>query len=81
MPAYDYRCITCDERFEVTRSSSDKTEVRCPECGGETKRVFTPLGVHFKGSGFHNTDYRKSEPATSESAPSETKACSPASST
>ena len=69
MPAYDYRCTACDERFEVTRSSSDAAEVRCPSCGGPTKRVFTPLGVHFKGTGFHNTDYRK--PAPAESAPSE----------
>ena len=58
MPAYDYRCTACDERFEVTRSISDPVEVRCPACAGATKRVFTPVGVHFKGSGFYSTDYK-----------------------
>jgi len=58
MPAYDYRCTACDERFEVTRSISDPAEVRCPTCAGATKRVFTPIGVHFKGSGFYTTDYK-----------------------
>jgi putative FmdB family regulatory protein len=67
MPAYDYRCLDCDAYFEVTRQLGDKTHVSCPECGGPTKRVFAPVGVVFKGSGFHNTDYRskkhKEEPS------------------
>lgn len=58
MPAYDYRCAACDHTFELTRSISDTSEVLCPSCSGPTKRVFTPVGVVFKGSGFHNTDYR-----------------------
>ena len=58
MPAYDYRCTACSTRFEVIRKVGDNDEVMCPECGSETKRVFTPVGVVFKGSGFHNTDYR-----------------------
>jgi putative FmdB family regulatory protein len=51
--------------FEVVRPiGSTDTEV-CPSCGGATKRVFSPVGVVFKGSGFHNTDYRaKSEDAS-----------------
>ena len=69
MPAYDFKCKDCSAVVEVVRPASDDSPVTCPECGGETRRVFTPVGVHFKGSGFHNTDYRKPEPKK-ESAPS-----------
>ncbi len=72
MPTYDYRCSACDEAFEVTRSMGDTSEQCCPECGGAAKRVFTPVGVAFKGSGFHNTDYKprpKDEGAGCASAP------------
>lgn len=62
MPAYDFKCKECSAVVEVTRPASDDSPVACPECGGETRRVFSPVGVHFKGSGFHNTDYRKSPP-------------------
>lgn len=60
MPAYDYRCTVCDTVFEVNRKAGSTAEEPCPACGGATKRVFTPVGVVFKGSGFHNTDYRPS---------------------
>jgi putative FmdB family regulatory protein len=66
MPAYDYRCTACGHTFEITRPFGSTGEVTCPACGGATKRVYTPVGVHFKGSGFHNTDYRspkKDEPS------------------
>jgi putative FmdB family regulatory protein len=63
MPAYDFRCVSCSRVCEVTRGARDDSPVRCPACGGETKQVFHPVGVHFKGSGFHNTDNRKAEPA------------------
>ncbi|MBN2405343.1 MAG: FmdB family transcriptional regulator [Coriobacteriia bacterium] len=63
MPAYDFRCTVCDTTFEIVRKFSDSSDVLCPECGGQTKRVFTPVGVHFKGSGFYNTDSRR-VPAT-----------------
>lgn len=67
MPAYDYRCSECGHRFEVQRAFSDASHVRCPVCDGSARRVFTPVGVVFKGSGFHNTDYRP-RPATEPSA-------------
>lgn len=63
MPAYDFKCRACGTVFEVTRAATDDSPVKCPTCGGATKRVFTPVGVHFKGTGFHNTDYRKKEPS------------------
>lgn len=58
MPVYDFRCVECDERFEVTRSMGTTANECCPSCGSPAKRVFTPVGVAFKGSGFHNTDYK-----------------------
>ena len=65
MPAYDFKCRSCAKVFEVTRAAADDSPVACPDCSGETKRVFSAVGVHFKGGGFHNTDYRKkpAEPA------------------
>lgn len=75
MPAYDFKCRTCSRVFEVSRSSSDDSPVACPDCGGATKRVFSAVGVHFRGSGFHNTDYRP-KPAEAPPAP----ACGAASS-
>ena len=73
MPAYDFRCTRCSTVFEVTRSGSDDSPLSCPECGGATKRVFTPVGVHFKGAGFYNTDSRNppvSAPAAAPACPS-----------
>jgi putative FmdB family regulatory protein len=58
MPSYDFRCPECDERFEVTLPVGTANNVCCPVCEAPAKRVFTPVGVVFKGSGFHNTDYR-----------------------
>lgn len=58
MPAYDYRCTACEKTFEVVRKHTSTSDEICPSCGGATKRIFTPVGVVFKGSGFHNTDYR-----------------------
>jgi putative FmdB family regulatory protein len=75
MPAYDFKCKVCSEVFEVTRSASDDSDVPCPACGGETKRVFHPVGVHFKGTGFHNTDYRKSGTKTAEPPAPKTESC------
>jgi putative FmdB family regulatory protein len=58
MPAYDFKCRDCGAVVETVRPATDDSAVPCPACGGETKRVFTPVGVHFKGGGFHSTDYR-----------------------
>ena len=71
MPSYDFRCVSCSAVCEVTRPARDDSPVPCPECGGVTKQVFHPVGVHFKGSGFHNTDNRKA----SQDEPSAAPAC------
>jgi putative FmdB family regulatory protein len=77
MPTYDFRCSSCDETFEVQRSMGSRAPVVCPQCGEDAKRVFSPVGVSFKGSGFHNTDYK---PRPAEEGSSPTKPCADASS-
>lgn len=72
MPAYDYRCTSCDHIFEVMRPAKHAADgENCPCCEAVAKRVFSPVGVVFKGSGFHNTDYRAK---TSESSPAKSTA-------
>jgi putative FmdB family regulatory protein len=56
MPTYEYRCENGHE-FEVIQSMSDDPVTACPECGAAVERVFHPVAVHFKGSGFYSTDY------------------------
>jgi putative FmdB family regulatory protein len=72
MPRYDYRCVPCDTSFEITRPINVRTTVACPTCGTEATRIFSPVGVVFKGSGFHSTDYRsdKGRPSAESSAES-----------
>lgn len=57
MPTYDYKCIECDDVFEVTHGMNDTVE-SCPRCGGMVRRLFRPVGIIFKGSGFYKTDSR-----------------------
>jgi len=59
MPLYEYRCTKCNHKFEVYHHVGG-TAGPCPVCGGEAKRVFSSVGLIFKGSGFHTTDYKKS---------------------
>ena len=56
MPIYEYRCEN-GHLFEVTQKMSDPPVTSCEECGAPVARVFHPVAVHFKGSGFYNTDY------------------------
>lgn len=83
MPAYDYKCPSCECVFEVSRGIRETGPISCPECGVEAKKLFSPVGIVFKGSGFHNTDYRakKAIPAPAEGTPAgEKKAEKPAAS-
>ena len=68
MPAYDFRCTECAETFEVIRPMSATGDATCPKCAAVAKKVFSPVGVAFKGTGFHNTDYRP-RPAEESAAP------------
>jgi putative FmdB family regulatory protein len=59
MPVYTYRCESCGVQFEKTQKFSDSPLTRCPECGKkELRKVYTPVGIVFKGSGFYSTDNR-----------------------
>lgn len=69
MPSYDFRCTACDHRFEVSRPMGSTAEELCPLCSAPCKKVFVPVGVAFKGTGFHNTDYKSSGSRDSGSAP------------
>ncbi len=58
MPVYIYQCENCGLQFEKQQSFSDHPLVRCPECGKKTlKKVYQPVGIVFKGSGFYATDH------------------------
>ena len=56
MPIYEYRCEN-GHLFEVMQKITDDPVTQCEECGAPVSRVFHPVAVHFKGSGFYNTDY------------------------
>ncbi len=57
MPYYDFECTECGHRFEAYRKATARSLPRCPECGGRARKVFHAVGIIFKGSGFHVTDY------------------------
>jgi putative FmdB family regulatory protein len=61
MPVYEYQCTQCGHRFEVVHAVGETID-RCEQCGAQVRRVFSPVGIIFKGSGFHVTDYRKTPP-------------------
>jgi putative FmdB family regulatory protein len=57
MPVYEYNCVECEEKLEVTRSFNDPEIIPpCQSCGYSMVRVYTPAGIQFKGSGFYKTD-------------------------
>jgi putative FmdB family regulatory protein len=58
MPTYEYACTECGDRTEVVRSFSDEPMTTCTVCGGPLRKVFSPVGIVFKGSGFYRTDSR-----------------------
>ena len=72
MPTYQYICTECEHSFELNQSFTDSTVPTCPECKGIVRKVFSSVGVVFKGSGFYRTDSRGA--ATSSSAPGATAA-------
>lgn len=60
MPTYPYRCTACDHKFEVVQSFSDAPLTVCPVCAGPLRKVFSSVGIVFKGPGFYRTDSRSS---------------------
>jgi len=69
MPIYEYKCAN-GHVFDVIQRMSDEALTECQECGAPAERVLHPVAIHFKGSGFHNTDYakKKAVPAGSDGA-------------
>lgn len=90
MPTYQYQCTECGEGLEAVQKFTDDALTVCPGCDGRLKKVFSAVGIVFKGSGFYRNDSRGSSssstpsPATasksSDSKPSESKTSASASS-
>src|SRR5512137_1339939 len=96
MPIYTYQCENCGVRFDQQQRFTDQPLTRCPECSKKTlRKVYTPVGIVFKGSGFYATDHRspsgqvsrgaknsenKAEPKTESSAPADKPAPTPSTS-
>ena len=64
MPTYVYACDSCGNQFERFQSFKDEPLQTCPSCAGAVRRVFQPVGIVFKGSGWYVTDSRKTNSAT-----------------
>ena len=58
MPTYQYACTDCGDRSEVVQRFTDDPLTVCSTCGGKLRKVFSPVGIVFKGSGFYRTDSR-----------------------
>ena len=79
MPVYVYRCENCGIQFERQQKFTDPPLTRCPECGKKAlHKVYAPVGIVFKGSGFYATDHRSPSGAKSRSAAETPKAEKPA---
>lgn len=64
MPTYQYACNDCGEQLEVVQKFSDDALTVCPNCEGNLRKVFSAVGIVFKGSGFYRTDNRSSSPTS-----------------
>jgi hypothetical protein len=78
MPTYQYACADCGHQFEVFQSFSDASVTTCPECKGEVRKIYSAVGVVFKGSGFYKTDSAKSTKSETTPAPAPVAAPAPA---
>ncbi len=68
MPTYEYTCSSCGSDHEVVQSMADPSLTVCPDCGAEgLRKVFSGVGIHFKGSGFYRTDSRDAKTSSSTS--------------
>lgn len=73
MPTYSYRCTQCNHAFDIHQAFTDDTLTVCPNCGGTLRKVFSPVGVTFSGSGFYRTDSRPAPSEGKSESKSETK--------
>jgi putative FmdB family regulatory protein len=73
MPTYSYRCTQCNHAFDIHQAFTDDTLTVCPNCGGTLRKVFSPVGVTFSGSGFYRNDSRPAPSEGKSQSKSETK--------
>ncbi|MFH8840794.1 FmdB family zinc ribbon protein [Streptomyces sp. NPDC017868] len=78
MPTYQYQCTECGEGLEAVQKFTDDALTECPSCHGRLKKVFSAVGIVFKGSGFYRNDSRGS---SSSSSPASSKSSTSSSST
>src|SRR5262244_742819 len=64
VPTYEYACPECGEHLEAVQKFSDDPLTVCAACGGRLRKVFSPVGIVFKGSGFYRTDSRNGSSST-----------------
>ncbi|MFD3529946.1 FmdB family zinc ribbon protein [Streptomyces sp. NPDC058664] len=76
MPTYQYQCTECGEGLEAVQKFTDDALTECPQCKGRLKKVFSAVGIVFKGSGFYRNDSRGS---SSSSSPAASKSSTPSS--
>ncbi|MEU9213986.1 FmdB family zinc ribbon protein [Streptomyces sp. NPDC048415] len=65
MPTYQYQCTECGEGLEAVQKFTDEALTECPNCDGRLKKVFSAVGIVFKGSGFYRNDSRGSSSSSS----------------
>lgn len=73
MPTYEYACTNCGERTEAKQSFDDPPLEECPHCGGKLRKLYSPVGIVFKGSGFYSTDTKSKSSTSSKSEKSSSK--------
>jgi putative FmdB family regulatory protein len=60
VPTYSYACTACEHHFDTVQKFTDPSLTDCPECSGRLRKLFSSVGIVFKGSGFYRTDSRSS---------------------
>ncbi|MDT7839391.1 FmdB family zinc ribbon protein [Streptomyces justiciae] len=81
MPTYQYQCTECGEGLEAVQKFTDDALTECPNCGGRLKKVFSAVGIVFKGSGFYRNDSRGSSSSSSPASSSKSTSTTSSSST
>ncbi|WP_149826265.1 FmdB family zinc ribbon protein [Streptomyces tailanensis] len=76
MPTYQYQCTECGEGLEAVQKFTDDALTECPSCNGRLKKVFSAVGIVFKGSGFYRNDSRGSSSSSSPASKSASSASS-----
>ncbi|WP_424213306.1 FmdB family zinc ribbon protein [Streptomyces sp. BI20] len=81
MPTYQYQCTECGEGLEAVQKFTDDALTECPSCQGRLKKVFSAVGIVFKGSGFYRNDSRGSSSSSTPASSSKTSSASTTSGT